>query len=180
MTTFDTTVGMSYLRALHINDSKTALSSHKDRHENIGLYVLYPFFLRPILCPYAYLYNANTNPPPIHRGHLTLSAFAHLLSDPRLKNIPLILETPTFQCPPVWAKEIEVLNRLSFALAVSGGTELGDELGDEMLQGTVQEVKDAVKDAEASGKGKKGKKGIGGAARGKKRKADDEEEDYEG
>ena len=34
---FDREVGMSYLRGMHINDSKGALGSKKDRHENIGL-----------------------------------------------------------------------------------------------------------------------------------------------
>ena len=38
--TFDEQVGLSYLRGMHINDSKTPLGSKKDRHENIGLYVV--------------------------------------------------------------------------------------------------------------------------------------------
>ena len=40
MAEFDRDVGMSYLRGMHLNDSKGALASKKDRHENIGLYVL--------------------------------------------------------------------------------------------------------------------------------------------
>jgi endonuclease IV len=35
---FDREVGLKYLKAWHINDSKAALGSHKDRHENIGWY----------------------------------------------------------------------------------------------------------------------------------------------
>ena len=35
---FDREVGLSFLRGMHINDSKGALGSKKDRHENIGLY----------------------------------------------------------------------------------------------------------------------------------------------
>lgn len=33
---FDRTVGLSYLKAMHLNDSKAALGSFKDRHENLG------------------------------------------------------------------------------------------------------------------------------------------------
>lgn len=34
---FDTQVGLSYLRGIHLNDSKALLGSQRDRHENIGL-----------------------------------------------------------------------------------------------------------------------------------------------
>ena len=34
---FDKTIGLNYLKVIHINDSKNAVGSHKDRHENIGL-----------------------------------------------------------------------------------------------------------------------------------------------
>lgn len=83
LSTFDTEVGLSYLKALHLNDSKTALGSKKDRHENIGL------------------------------GHLGITTFRHIVSDPRTRDIPLILETPTFEAKDIWTKEISVLNRLS-------------------------------------------------------------------
>ncbi|MDD3794796.1 MAG: deoxyribonuclease IV, partial [Lachnospiraceae bacterium] len=33
---FDQTVGLSHLKAIHINDSKNPFASHKDRHEKIG------------------------------------------------------------------------------------------------------------------------------------------------
>lgn len=36
---FDREIGVGYLRGMHLNDSKAALGSKKDRHENIGLYV---------------------------------------------------------------------------------------------------------------------------------------------
>ncbi|KAG1839181.1 xylose isomerase-like protein [Suillus tomentosus] len=80
---FDTEVGLSYLKGLHLNDSKAALGSKKDRHENIGL------------------------------GHLGISTFRHIVSDPRTQDIPLILETPTFEATDIWTKEISALNRLS-------------------------------------------------------------------
>lgn len=43
---FDEVVGFSYLRGLHLNDSKEGLNSKRDRHEHIGLYVL------PLSSPY--------------------------------------------------------------------------------------------------------------------------------
>ena len=33
---FDEKVGLSYLKAIHINDSKNSIGAHKDRHENFG------------------------------------------------------------------------------------------------------------------------------------------------
>ena len=33
---FDKEIGLSYIKCIHINDSKNPMSSHKDRHENIG------------------------------------------------------------------------------------------------------------------------------------------------
>ncbi|KAF9242073.1 xylose isomerase-like protein, partial [Melanogaster broomeanus] len=86
--TFDEQVGLSYLRGMHLNDSKTPLGSRKDRHENIGL------------------------------GTLTLSTFSTLLTDPRIQNMPLILETPTFEAEEVWEVEIGMLNRLAEAETV--------------------------------------------------------------
>ena len=35
VTEFERDVGLSYLRGMHLNDSKGALASKKDRHENI-------------------------------------------------------------------------------------------------------------------------------------------------
>lgn len=36
---FDEVVGFSFLRGLHLNDSKEGLDSKRDRHEHIGLCV---------------------------------------------------------------------------------------------------------------------------------------------
>ncbi len=57
-------VGLDRLRALHLNDSKTPLGSRVDRHTHIG------------------------------SGHVGLSAFRRLLTDPRLEDLPMVLETP--------------------------------------------------------------------------------------
>lgn len=61
---FDETVGIEWLKAFHINDSKKELSSRVDRHENIG------------------------------KGLLTMETFWCLVNDDRFKELPMLLETP--------------------------------------------------------------------------------------
>ena len=61
---FDRIVGLSKLKALHLNDSKNPYSSHKDRHECLG------------------------------EGHLGLETFQRIVNHPLLKDKPMILETP--------------------------------------------------------------------------------------
>lgn len=61
---FDRVVGLSYLCAMHINDSKKGKGSRVDRHAPIG------------------------------EGTLGSAFFSMLVNDPRTDNIPLILETP--------------------------------------------------------------------------------------
>lgn len=61
---FDRIVGLERLRAIHINDSKNPLGSHKDRHERIG------------------------------EGNIGLDAFARIVQHPTLNDLPFILETP--------------------------------------------------------------------------------------
>ena len=61
---FDRVIGLSRLRALHLNDSKNPLGSHKDRHEKIG------------------------------EGFLGLDTFARIVRHPQLRGLPLCLETP--------------------------------------------------------------------------------------
>ncbi|XP_062381552.1 probable endonuclease 4 isoform X2 [Sardina pilchardus] len=61
---FDKLVGLQYLRAFHLNDSKGKLGCHLDRHEDIG------------------------------RGQIGLQTFREIVNEPLLDNIPLILETP--------------------------------------------------------------------------------------
>ncbi|XP_019641285.1 PREDICTED: uncharacterized protein LOC109482868 [Branchiostoma belcheri] len=64
MQEFEETIGFSYLRAMHINDSKGEVGCHLDRHENIG------------------------------KGKIGIEGFRRVMNDPRLNNIPMILETP--------------------------------------------------------------------------------------
>lgn len=61
---FDDIIGLRYLSAMHINDTKRGLGSRIDRHESIG------------------------------RGMLGMPFFEMMMNDDRLDGIPLILETP--------------------------------------------------------------------------------------
>ncbi|WP_293716821.1 deoxyribonuclease IV [uncultured Parabacteroides sp.] len=61
---FDEVIGFSYLRGMHINDSKKDLATRVDRHDSIG------------------------------KGVMGLTTFTMLMQDPRFDDIPLILETP--------------------------------------------------------------------------------------
>ena len=61
---FDKTVGMQRLKAIHVNDSKKEYNSRVDRHEHIG------------------------------EGKIPQKAFELLMKDPKLIDIPKILETP--------------------------------------------------------------------------------------
>lgn len=61
---FDQVVGFSYLRGMHINDSKKDLATRVDRHDSIG------------------------------KGVMGINTFKMLMGDPRFDDIPLILETP--------------------------------------------------------------------------------------
>jgi len=64
MREFDRIIGLERLRAIHLNDSLRPLGSRIDRHAHIG------------------------------RGQITLRGFANLVNDPRLSDVPMILETP--------------------------------------------------------------------------------------
>ncbi len=61
---FDEIIGLKYLKALHINDSKNELGSGKDRHEAIG------------------------------EGKVGLRALRAIVNHPKLKDLPKALETP--------------------------------------------------------------------------------------
>ena len=61
---FDRVIGLDRLKAVHINDSKNPMGSHKDRHERIG------------------------------EGTIGLEAFARIVNHPALRGLPFELETP--------------------------------------------------------------------------------------
>lgn len=64
LTEFDKVIGLDRLKALHLNDSMNPTSSHKDRHQKLGL------------------------------GFLGLEPFRRIINHPVLKRLPKVLETP--------------------------------------------------------------------------------------
>lgn len=64
MDELDRIIGLKHIRMIHANDSKKELGSRVDRHEAIG------------------------------QGHIGPEAFRLLLTDPRLAEVPVLLETP--------------------------------------------------------------------------------------
>lgn len=61
---FDRIIGLSNLKAIHLNDSLNGLGSHKDRHAKIG------------------------------EGQIGLEALVNVIRHPMLQGLPFILETP--------------------------------------------------------------------------------------
>ena len=77
---FDKVIGLEKIGCIHINDSKNELSSHKDRHENIGF------------------------------GTIGFDALLKIINHEKLKEVPKILETPYIDrtyCP--YKYEIEMI-----------------------------------------------------------------------
>jgi len=61
---FEDVVGLEFVKAMHVNDSKVPLGSRKDRHEQIG------------------------------DGYIGLDGFTNFMNDDRWEGIPMVLETP--------------------------------------------------------------------------------------
>ena len=61
---FDEKIGLNKIGCVHINDSKNPISSHKDRHENIGF------------------------------GTISFNSLLNVIYNDLLKDVPKILETP--------------------------------------------------------------------------------------
>jgi AP endonuclease 1 len=152
---FDEVVGMSYLRALHINDSKAPFASNRDLHANIGT------------------------------GFLGLRAFHSVVNYDPLVGLPMVLETPIDRPGPdgkpiedkqVWADEIKLLESLIGMDASSAEfTALEEKLQN---QGASERAK--IQD-QVDRKGAKGaKKKAAAKPRGRKRKANDDSDDESG
>lgn len=154
MDEFDTVVGLKYLRAFHMNDSKAPFASHKDLHANIGT------------------------------GFLGLRAFHNIVNDARLEGLPLILETPLesrdedgkllkddkgkdVEDKGIWAREIKLLESLvgmhvdsqefvsqEAALAKKGKPER-DRLTDQIERKRVKDEKKANSPRKKGGKKQK-------------------------
>ena len=88
---FDEIIGLKYLGAIHVNDSKNPCGAHKDRHENIGF------------------------------GYIGFDTLMKFVYDERFSNIPKILETPYVDDPvvaklsyPPYKQEIDMIRKKEF------------------------------------------------------------------
>ncbi len=81
---FDKEIGLSYLKCIHINDSKNIIGSKKDRHENIGY------------------------------GTIGFSNLINIIYNKRILNIPHILETPYVGEFAPYKEEIEMIRKKEF------------------------------------------------------------------
>jgi len=90
MQEFDEIIGLKYLKALHMNDSKAPLRSNRDLHARIGT------------------------------GYIGLRGFHAIVNDERLHGLPMVLETPIdieqngkkIEDKSIWAREIKLLETL--------------------------------------------------------------------
>ena len=76
---FDRVIGIDKIKCIHINDSKNPLESHKDRHENIG------------------------------KGTIGLDTLIKVINNPKLKDVPKILETPYIEGVAPYKEEIALI-----------------------------------------------------------------------
>lgn len=74
---FDRIIGINMLKAIHLNDSMNPCGAHKDRHAKIG------------------------------EGHIGADALINVINHPKLRGLPIILETPNDI--EGYAKEIKFL-----------------------------------------------------------------------
>lgn len=88
---FDKIIGINKIGCIHINDSKNEISSHKDRHENIGF------------------------------GTIGFENLIKIIYNEKLKNVPKILETPYIsenggkdRTYPPYKFEIEMIRNKTF------------------------------------------------------------------
>ena len=81
---FDKYIGINKIGCIHINDSKNEISSHKDRHENIGF------------------------------GTIGFKTLLNVIYNKRLEDIPKILETPYIGDNPPYKYEIEMIKNKAF------------------------------------------------------------------
>ncbi|KAL2170051.1 hypothetical protein VTG60DRAFT_5323 [Thermothelomyces hinnuleus] len=157
MAEFDSVVGLRYLRAIHLNDSKAPFGSHRDLHANIGT------------------------------GFLGLRAFHNIMNHELLQGLPMVLETPidekgpdgkTVENKQIWADEIKLLESL-IGMDVESA-EFRDKEAELQAKGASerQKIQDQVdKKAEKDAKkdAKKGaKKGPKAKGKGKGNKKDED------
>ncbi len=76
---FDEIVGLSYVKCVHINDSKNVCGAKKDRHENLG------------------------------KGYIGLENLLKVIYNKKLDGISMILETPYIDDLPPYKEEIKLI-----------------------------------------------------------------------
>lgn len=85
---FDKKIGIDKIGCVHINDSKNTLSSHKDRHENIGF------------------------------GYIGFNNLINVIYNKKLEGVPFILETPYLKegnnSYPPYKYEIDMIRNKKF------------------------------------------------------------------
>ncbi|RCK57930.1 DNA-(apurinic or apyrimidinic site) lyase 1 [Candida viswanathii] len=79
---FDDIIGAEYLTAIHLNDSKAPLGANRDLHQKLGY------------------------------GFLGLDVFRAIANCERLKDVPIILETPVENDDSIYGEEIKLLEWL--------------------------------------------------------------------
>ncbi len=84
LTLFDKEIGLSYLKCIHINDSKNIIGSRKDRHENIGY------------------------------GTIGFTNLINIIYNERIIDIPHILETPYVGEFAPYKEEIDMIRKKEF------------------------------------------------------------------
>lgn len=77
---FDKIIGLDRLKAIHLNDSKNPCGAYKDRHEVLG------------------------------GGHIGLDAIRYIINHPKIRNLPIYLETPNEL--DGYKREVEMLKEL--------------------------------------------------------------------
>ncbi len=80
----ENTIGLDKLYVIHVNDSKNPIGAHKDRHENIGY------------------------------GEIGFDSLNKVVHNPRVSEVPKILETPYVDDKPPYKIEIEMLKNSKF------------------------------------------------------------------
>ncbi len=81
LNSFDKIIGINKIKCVHVNDSKNIIASHKDRHENIG------------------------------KGTIGLDTLIKVIDNPKLKDVPKILETPYIDGIAPYKEEIALIRK---------------------------------------------------------------------
>ena len=81
---FDNEIGIDKIKCIHINDSKNIIGAHKDRHANIGF------------------------------GTIGFDNLINVIYNPKLKDVPKILETPYINDYPPYKFEIDMIMSKKF------------------------------------------------------------------